>query len=313
MATPVQLPHEWSKDALLAKAQRYAEEMRAQPREGWQFAFWSSLSLELLARAALANVSPTLVADHKDWNNIYFALGNTPTVKKFSPKSLDISSVLNRLQEIVSAFTPEMRDFALLHMGRRNQELHSGGTPFDSAKASAWLPMFYHAAEVLLASMNEKLETLFGPDEAMLATELIAAANDASAKAVAKTIHDHKTVWSQFDADERAKRQVKASAWATRQEGHGVSCPSCSSDALVTGSPMAPPVKKLDGDEITETQYFLPSRFECVACGLKVNGLSQLHAAALADTYKATFTYDAAEYYQPYDPLGAYEPDFNEP
>jgi hypothetical protein len=76
---------------------------------------------------------------------------------------------------------------------------------------------------------------------------------------------------------------------------------------------MAPPVKKLDGDEITETQYFLPSRFECVACGLKVNGLSQLHAAALADTYKATFTYDAAEYYQPYDPLGAYEPDFNEP
>ena len=258
-------------------------------------------------------MSPTLVADHKDWNNIYFALGNTPTVKKFSPKSLDISSVLNRLQAIVSAFTPEMRDFALWHMGRRNEELHSGSTPFDSVKASAWLPMFYHAAEVLLASMNEKLETLFGPDEAKLAAELIAAANDASPKSIAKTIEAHKTVWSQLGAGERAKRHGKASVWATRHEGHRVSCPSCASDALVTGSPVAPPVKKLDGDEITETQDFLPSRFECVACGLKINGLSQLHAAALADTYKATFTYDAAKYYQPDDPFGAYEPDFNEP
>jgi hypothetical protein len=313
MTTPAQLPHEWSKDALLAKAQRYAEEMRAQARESWQFAFWSSLSLELLARAALAHVSPTLVADPKDWNNLYFALGNTPTTKKFSPKSLDMSSVLTRLQAILPGFTPEMESFALLHMGRRNEELHSGSTPFDAVKASAWLSMFYHAAEVLLASMNEKLETLFGPDEAKVAIELIAASNDASAKAIAKTIEAHKTVWSQLGAGERAKRQAKASAWATRQEGHGVSCPSCSSDALLTGSPVAPPVKKLDGDEITETQYFLPSRFECVACGLKINSLSQLHAAALADTYKATFTYDAAEYYQPDDPLGAYEPDFNEP
>jgi len=313
MTTPVQLPHEWSKDALLTKAQRYAEEMRAQARESWQFAFWSSLSLELLARAALAHVSPTLVADPKDWNNLYFALGKTPTVKKFSPKSLDISSVLTRLRAIVSGFTPEMEGFALLHMGRRNEELHSGSTPFDSVKASAWMPMFYQTAEVLLASMSEKLETLFGSDEAKLATDLIAAAKDESAKAIAKTIEAHKTVWSQLGTSERAKRQVQATSWATRQEGHRVSCPSCSSDALVTGSPVAPPVKKLNGDEITETQYFLPSRFECVACGLKINSLSQLHAAALADTYKATFTYDAAEYYQPDDPLGSYEPDFNEP
>jgi hypothetical protein len=313
MTTPVQLPHEWSKDALLAKAQRYAEEMRAQARESWQFAFWSSLSLELLARAALSHVSPALVADHKDWNNIYFALGNTPTVKKFNPKSLDISSVLNRLQEIVSAFTPEMRDFAILHMGRRNEELHSGSTPFDSVNSSAWMPMLYQSAEALLVSMNENLDTLFGPDESRLATELIAAAKDESAKAIGKSIEAHKRSWSESDVDERAKRQAQATSWATRQDGHRVSCPSCSCDALVTGSPVAAPAKKLDGDEITETQYFLPSRFECVACGLKISGLSHLHAAALADTYKATFTYDAAEYYQPHDPLGGYEPDFNEP
>ena len=69
----------------------------------------------------------------------------------------------------------------------------------------------------------------------------------------------------------------------------------------------------LDGDTVVETQYFLPSRFECVACGLKITSLPQLHAAGLAETYKATFTYDAADYFRPEDEFEDYEPDWNEP
>jgi len=61
MTPPQQTPHAWSRDALLVKAQRYAEQMLSNPRESWQFAFWSSLALELLARAALASVSPALL------------------------------------------------------------------------------------------------------------------------------------------------------------------------------------------------------------------------------------------------------------
>jgi ribosomal protein L37AE/L43A len=38
------------------------------------------------------------------------------------------------------------------------------------------------------------------------------------------------------------------------------------------------------------------SLFECVACGLKISGLSYLSACGLGDTYTGTFTYDAAEY-----------------
>jgi hypothetical protein len=75
------------------------------------------------------------------------------------------------------------------------------------------------------------------------------------------------------------------------------------------------PKKEIRDDTIVETQYYLPSNFECVACGLKITGLPQLSAAGLGDQYKATFEYDAGDYYTPEerdDRYEGYEPDFNE-
>ncbi len=106
MAT--QVPHGWSKEALLAKSQMFFEEMLRHPRDDWQFAHWSTLSLELLARAALAHISPTLLADERNWNNVYYALGHKPKASKFVPSSIGIVAVFNRLREILPDFTPDM-------------------------------------------------------------------------------------------------------------------------------------------------------------------------------------------------------------
>ncbi len=38
------------------------------------------------------------------------------------------------------------------------------------------------------------------------------------------------------------------------------------------------PHKTIKEDEITETQEYLPTQFECIACGLKIFGLSRLNA-----------------------------------
>jgi hypothetical protein len=70
----------------------------------------------------------------------------------------------------------------------------------------------------------------------------------------------------------------------------------------------------LDGDLIVEVQDYLPEKFECIACQLKIAGLSQLSACGLNATYKATFTYDAADYYAPEDdPHSHFDDDNNEP
>lgn len=65
---PGELPAAWSADALYKKAVRYAEKMHACASDSWEHALWSGLCLELLARAALANISPVLLADAQRWS-----------------------------------------------------------------------------------------------------------------------------------------------------------------------------------------------------------------------------------------------------
>ena len=305
--------HAWSKDALLAKAQRFTEEMLKHPKDDWRFAMWSSLALELLGRAALANIHPALLAEAKDWNNLYFSLGFNPKTTKFVPKSIDITTVFGRLRETLPNFTTELEGIAVLHMTRRNEELHAGSTPFESLKTSAWLPSYYLACTVLVESLGEKLDLLLGKDEADLAATLIAASQDETAKEVLKLVAAHKTVWGDKQESERAILSQQSAIWATRHDGHRVTCPSCGSDAIVTGTACAAPLRNLDGDLIVETQQYLPSKFECVACKLKVSGLSHLNACGLGSTYKATSTYDLAEFYAPDDDYSGYEDDNNEP
>lgn len=310
---PIVVSPTWDSATFLAKAQRYAEEMHRHERDDWRCAFWSTLTLELIARAALAKVSPALLADPNNWNNLYHALGHTPRAAKFIPKSITVTEVFNRLKEILPEFDRELENFCIVHVGNRNAELHSADTPFEGLGNSAWLPPFYRSCQVLLKSMGSSLKEFFGRAEGKVAKKLIAASVDDAAKAVTGQIKAYVTVWEEKDKDQRAELVAQAVAWATRHRGHVVDCPACKTNALVFGEPIAAPKKTIEGDTITETQQYLPSRFQCIACGLKISGLSQLSACGLGDAYKQTSTYDAAEFYAPEDEYQGYEDDNNEP
>lgn len=142
----------WSSDSLFAKSLTYLEQMEASIADQWQFGLWSSLSLELLARAALSNISPVLLADSKNWRNITFALGNAPTAKKFNAISISTKEVLARLTELLPEFTEEMAGFCSKHTDDRNAELHSGGGYFWSkryvALAAPFLPVLRYFVKI---------------------------------------------------------------------------------------------------------------------------------------------------------------------
>ena len=64
-----------------------------------------------------------------------------------------------------------------------------------------------------------------------------------------------------------------------------------------------------------------PSSFECVACGLRILGLSKLSAAGLGDAYTAKSSFTAAEFFRLYteeeleearNATPEFEEDFNE-
>ena len=162
----------WDAEALYLKAVRYVQHISTYDSDSWEYALWASLSLEFLARAALANVSPALLADtDKSWASLYHALGFTPTEEKFAPRSIAISEVFKRLTATVPDFTKEYESFGIRHTGRRNTELHTGELAFDEVKGSVWQPDFYRTSEILLASMGITLQEFVGQDEASVAKE----------------------------------------------------------------------------------------------------------------------------------------------
>jgi hypothetical protein len=311
---PAEIPQEWDAGALYAKAQRYIERMQREHSDDWEHALWASFALEALARAALSNVSPALLADtsERSWQHLFHSLGFTPTEPKYSPRSIAINEVMKRLREILPDFDNELEQFCVAHTGRRNAELHSGATPFDGVDSSGWHAKYYRSCIVLLSSMGYELEEFVGKDEDAVATKLIAAARDETAKSVKGDVNAHQKVWNAKPDGERKKLSISASAWAIKQMGHRVKCPACASDALIYGEPAAAPHKKIEDDEITETQEHLPTQFECIACGLKISGLSRLNAIDLGARYKKTQVYDAGEYYAPEDDYQGFEEDNNE-
>lgn len=308
-------PHEWSPSSLLAKAQRYAELMIDQPRDHWQFGFWSALCLEMIVRAAIANVSTTLLADAKDWNNVLFALGRKGASSKLSPKSIDASDAITRAEALFLEFNREMANFCVLHLQRRNGELHSGALPFDALNTSTWLPQFYAACEALLGTLGTSLDQLFGQDEAQTASTLIQALKDDAAKAVKGTINAHRTIWDEKTVAERAKLAEQAESRSTRADGHRVSCPACQSVGLVHGAPAGPESSNYKDGLIVLRQPMLPSHFECIACGLKVVGYSKLSACDLGGTFTSTSYTDPVDYFEDdfRDRFSGIEEDNNEP
>jgi hypothetical protein len=290
--------HEWSKEALFAKAQLYASAMAENSDSESLFGLWSAFTLEMLLRATVASTSPALVADSHDWSNVLYALGGQPKRAKFVPKSASATEVISRAEELVPDFGREHANFCVGHFARRNSEVHSGNLAFENIGTSSWLPMFYSTCEVLASGCGEDLESLFGEEMAEQAAEDIAALRDDTAKSAKGAVQAHKLIWEQKTAVERAESFGQANAAALRHLGHRIPCPACRSTGLLHGKVAGVPKRTVVEDGIQERQVMKPEAFYCVACGLKITGYSKLLAVGLGDTFITTSRYDAMEYFE---------------
>jgi hypothetical protein len=314
-------PHPWSSESLYAKAQLYVEEMEGCAPDEWQFGLWSAMALELLVRAALSKFSPQLLAENSNWRNVSYALGMSPTAKRFSPTSISTKEALARLSELNSAFTEEISGFCSKHMERRNAEVHTGEAVFASIGTSDWLPRFFKSCDVLLTILGKSLDEFFSDPVSVKA--MIRSLEDAASKAVQQDIRAYATVWTNKDDQARGVAQAQSLAWATKQTGHRVKCPACQCEALLQGDPSGPVTTKIEEDEVVQRQMMLPASFECVACGLKIHGYSKLSSCGLGDAYTSKNVYAASEFFGLHteDELAEarravsawdYEPDYNE-
>ena len=295
--------HPWSEDSLFNKAKLYVEQMESES-ENWIAGLWSVLSLELLARAALAHISPVLLAHDGDWRNLTHALGRDPISRQFRPRSIPSTELFQRTHKLIQEFTEEHRLFCVRQADRRNTELHTGDLAF--ARDSDWRPRFYQVCKVLVESMDRKLIDFVS--DSKTACKMINTLKDTAAKSVRQDIKSYNNIWSKKPEDERKKAATEAAKRSTSDKGHRVKCPACGSSALVRGEPFGPVETRIDDDEIVVRQGMMPSSFECTACGLKIVGLSRLTECEFGDTFSDTVRYTVDEYYADY--LEAYVSDY---
>lgn len=286
----------WSLSSLWQKAKIYAERAHKQPRDSALFPFWSSLAMEFLARAALAKISPALLADPRGEESMMYAF-NFPAKE---PKSIPMQTVLRRCRVMVPGFSEELSISVQALVNLRNEELHTGRAAFDDYPTRLWLTDYYRSSRVLLLHLDKSLEDFLGKSEANVAQKMIDAAVGKIAKEVQGKINKAKGVFEALDAEVQEQKRKDGELevhWKKVVSSKTVECPACGAQALLNGNEVNESEPRLEGDEVLIEFVLLPSKFECFTCGLEIEGYGKLNAAGLGGQYTYEFREDATEHY----------------
>jgi hypothetical protein len=123
-------------------------------------ALWASAALELLGKAALARVSPLLIAEPTEEGvNILIATGLIEGTAKFT--SVSASTIFKRCQR---AFRPFSATDALKFADARNEYLHGPTIGFMTLPPEAWWPRYWALASILVTAQDREIEELVGRD-----------------------------------------------------------------------------------------------------------------------------------------------------
>src|SRR5258708_1201459 len=194
---------QWSTEALYAKSQLFMARAHEQPVNSLLFAFWASLSLELLCRAALAKVHPVLLADPREDANLFYAFGIQPAKP---PKSIVTKAIVIRCTLLVDGFTEDMAKHCALMADQRNAELHSGTVGFADFENAAWLPGTYEVIEILLRHLGVKLSDFLGDEPATAAAEMLLGRREAIKKEVFDRIGASRRAFEALPFEEKGNR-----------------------------------------------------------------------------------------------------------
>jgi len=285
-------------NSLFTKAKLYIDRAFSVNRESELFPFWISLSLEFLARSTLAKISPTLLADTSTNNaeNLLYAL-DYESIQ--NPKSINISSVFDRLTKVDIKFTISEKNLCNKIVNERNTELHSGMKGYEDFPVNLWLKDFYRICKILLDSQGLKLKDFLGISEAAAADVMIKEDVGKIKKDVMDRIQACKRKFLKLGKGQKEKLQ-KESAYkivSVGKEFKMIKCPSCKSEAPLYFQVISESQPRLDGESISQEKRCLPTELHCYACGLDIKKYVELEAIELGSQFTIQNTLDPVEYH----------------
>ena len=277
----------WSEEAYWSKGKLYVRRAQEADHDDSLYPYWLSLAMEFIARAALSKVSPVLNAEPQPKEGIYYALGLETTG---TPKTLPMHSVFQRCVDVVDGFETHHQRFCDFLGVQRNEELHTGGLPFEGLKLQDWLQNYYGVLEVLCRHLERGLDEILGSAEADAARELLKANQDGLLTVVRQSIADKKKEFDAKSEDERGQLNNWATGIARRvhrsnQRTQMVDCPVCASQGILSGRQIRGSRPYFEDDRLLEQVTCLADSFSCFACGLGLPTASQVQLSGVFEPH----------------------------
>lgn len=298
---PLSVSHE----GLLAKSKLHAKRSLDAKSGGHETEcqLWAASALELLAKAQLAGIHPSLVVEADNTNSMLEAnsIGTGTPVRTVSA-----SIAYARLKHTVSGFSTPVHDESKKLAERRNAELHSGEAACAGVPINVWEGDFWNAAELILASMDMDLAEWLGADS-KAPTHLLKAYRQAKREAAAKRVKQHeqafkKTKEGKFTGSKFAELVAKTKAidpesvvknfhYLYTKYWH-VQCPACRTLGIAAGDldwegPAEDQSNAEPGYEVIDRTY-APEEFFCPTCKLLLVGSDALDEADITDVHDET-------------------------
>ena len=196
-------------------------------------AFWACCALELLGKAALARVSPLLVANPMDdGNSLLVASGVRESAEA---QSVQAKAVWMRCER---AFKPFKAGEAKKLSNGRNAYIHSAAIGFDAIPESAWWPSFWAQAVILLQHLGRSVEDYIGRAAAVTAQRHLQTKRDNLKRQLEARLESARTRLAQHDSGTLSAKE--SAEWVTFTlpgylHSTPIECPACAGDALIGG------------------------------------------------------------------------------
>ncbi|MEU9923797.1 hypothetical protein AB0H51_21310 [Streptomyces griseoluteus] len=236
-------------EALWTKAKLFLN--RAMDEDSRSFdeqALWAALALELLAKAALARVSPLLIAEpNEEGTNLLIATGLVKGEAKFT--SVRAKTLMTRCHK---AFKPFNNSEAMKIIDGRNEYLHSSGAGFMAIPPHAWWSAYWAQAAILITALDRDIDELVGSDRESVVLKHLEQRTkniEQRAEALLERAKQRRQQWldgtlpTKIAAEWKNGQQLSA----TMAHNTAMTCPACGSTGL------------LEGDEVVDEEIHYPS------------------------------------------------------
>ncbi len=296
---PIALSH----DSLLAKSQLMAKrsvEAKHKDQET-DCQLWAAGALELLAKAQLSGIHPSLIVEAENTNSLLEANGiSTGT----AVRTIGAAVAYARLKHTVPHFSTPVFEESKKLAERRNAELHSGDAACAAMPYEAWEGDFWNAADLILKSMDMDLQEWLGAD-AKAPTALLKAHRQAETNAAKQRVKHHASEFKKTEKGKLGKEKFSLLVSETQKlpinakDFHYLyasywhhECPACKTYGVAAGDEdwedLAEDQSGADhGYQIIERGYS-PSEFYCPTCELSLVGDTAVNAAGIDEPYVET-------------------------